>query len=157
MSCVCIITPVVVANWPLITSAFVSATTTLGYQVAREEVARQRRSQKADAVHKVDLEIPRSEVVTSGLERDQKIRVVRDGVSVVFAKDARGKATLCVTGERHTDEELRAMGEEISRKLVQSYVYEKLKSEMAARDFTLVEEEVNEDESIRLKVRHWDH
>ena len=78
------------------------------------------------------------------------------GVTVAFSRDARGKAALCVTGEGYTDEELRAIGEELSGRVVQKYVHQRLLDEIRARQFVIVEEEVDEDQSIRLKVRHWD-
>ena len=49
------------------------------------------------------------------------------------------------------------LGEELSQRVVQQYVYQKLMDEMRARGFNVVEEEINEDRSIRLKVRHWEN
>jgi hypothetical protein len=40
---------------------------------------------------------------------------------------------------------------------VQQYVYQKLMDEMRAKGFNVVEEETNQDRSIRLKVRHWEN
>ena len=65
-------------------------------------------------------------------------------------------AAICVTGPGHSDEELRAIGEELSRRVVQKYVYQRLTDEIKARQFVVVEEEVDENQAIRLKVRHWD-
>lgn len=157
MSAVCILTPVVIMAWPAFSAAVVAAASSLGYQVAAE-VNSQR---PGEAVHKdtnaVQLEIERSEVVTNQLGRDQRIAVSREGVTVTFSRDVRGKASLCVTGNGQSDETLRALGEELSQAVVQQYVYQKLMGEMRARGFNVVEEEVNEDRSIRLKVRHWEN
>ena len=62
-----------------------------------------------------------------------------------------------MTGEGLGKAELRAMGEELSRCVVQQYVYQKLMDEMRMRGFKVVEEETNQDRSIRLKVRHWEN
>jgi hypothetical protein len=62
-----------------------------------------------------------------------------------------------VEGVGHSDAALRAMGEELSRRVVQKYVYQKLMDEMQKRQFCVVEEEVNEDNSIRMKVRRWEN
>ena len=83
--------------------------------------------------------------------------MTRDGVTITFSRDARGKASLCVTGNGQSEEALRALGEELSQAVVQQYVYQKLMGEMRARGFNVVEEEVSEDRSIRLKVRHWEN
>ena len=143
--------------WPAFSAAVVAAASSLGYQVAAE-VSRQHPGEIIrQAPSGVQLEIERSEVVTNQLGRDQRIAVSREGVTVTFSRDARGKASLCVTGNGQSNEELRALGEELSQAVVQQYVYQKLMDEMRTRGFNVVEEEVNEDRSIRLKVRHWEN
>jgi Protein of unknown function (DUF1257) len=158
MSAVCILTPVVIMAWPAFSAAVVAAASSLGYQVAAEVKKGQ---PGIDLVRKdtnaVQLEIERSEVVTNQLGRDQRIAVSRDGVTVTFSRDVRGKASLCVSGNGQSDETLRALGEELSQAVVQQYVYQKLMDEMRSRGFNVVEEEVAEDRSIRLKVRHWEN
>jgi hypothetical protein len=157
MSAVCILAPIVIAAWPAFSAAVVAAATSLGYQVASEANAQASSATAQNKSNLVRLEIERSEVVTSQLGRDQRIAVTRNGVTVTFSRDARGKASLCVTGTGQDKEELRALGEELSQCVVQQYVYRKLMDEMRARGFNVVEEEVSEDRSIRLKVRHWEN
>jgi hypothetical protein len=154
MGAVCILAPVVIAAWPAFSAAVVAAAGSLGYQVASEAVIAG--GAQAEGERSVQLEIERSEVVTGSLGRDQRISVSREGVTVTFSRDARGKATLCVTGEGFTKEALRALGEELSQGVVQQYVYQKLMDEMRSRGFVVVEEEQNEDRSIHMKIRHWE-
>jgi hypothetical protein len=155
MSAVCILAPVVIAGWPAFSAAVMAAAASLGYQVASEASKPVRTAEKKQS-GLVSLEIPRSEVVTDQLGRDQRISVTREGVTVTFSRDVRGKAALCVTGSGQDDETLRALGEELSQAVVQQYVYQKLMDEMRSRGFVLVEQQTNEDRSIRLKVRHWE-
>ena len=156
MSAVCILTPVVIATWPAFGAAVVAAASSMGFELATE-LGRENTTIRAQAkASSVRLEIDRSEVVTGQLGRDQSIAVTRDSVTIRFSRDARGKASLCVTGTGHADEELRAMGEALSQSVVQHYVYQKLMDEMRSKGFDIVEEEVREDRSIRLKVRHWE-
>ena len=151
-------TPVVIAAWPAFSAAVVAAAGTLGYQIASESASAGKSAAAAPRnIGNVQLEIENSEVVTSQLGRDQRIIVSKDGVTITFSRDARGKASLCVAGEGHSKEELRALGEELSQAVVQQYVYQKLMNEMQARGFNVVEEETNADRSIRLKVRHWEN
>jgi len=154
MSCVCILTPVVIASWPAFSAAVVAAATSLGYTAVtgKNTAANQELGQE----RKVNLEIEQSEIVTDKLGRDQKISVTRGGVTVTFSRDARGKASICVTGDGFSDEELRMFGEELSRRVVQKYVYQRLTEEIKSRQFNIVEEEVDGNNAIRLKVRHWD-
>ena len=157
MSAVCILTPVVIMAWPAFSAAVVAAAASLGYQVAAEVNSQRPGETVKKASGAVQLEIERSEVVTNQLARDQRIAVSREGVTVTFSRDVRGKASLCVSGNGQSDETLRALGEELSQAVVQQYVYQKLMGEMRTRGFNVVEEEVNEDRSIRLKVRHWEN
>jgi hypothetical protein len=157
MSAVCILTPVVIMAWPAFSAAVVAAAGSLGYQVASEINRQLPGETRQKGSGSVQLEIERSEVVTNQLGRDQRISVTREGVTVTFSRDARGRASLCVTGSGHSEAALRAMGEELSQAVVQQYVYQKLMGEMQARGFNVVEEEVNADRSIRLKVRHWEN
>ena len=155
MSCVCILTPVVIAAWPAFSAAVVAAANSLGYVLVDEAIKQsQKTTQKSN--RQVNLEIANSEVVTGSLGRDQQICVTREGVTVVFSRDARGRASVCVSGPSFTDDELRGMGQELSQRVVQKYVYQRLMDEMSSRQFTVVEEEVDTNHAIRLKVRHWD-
>jgi hypothetical protein len=159
MSVVCVLTPVVIASWPTLSAAVVSAAASLGYAVAETGILTSKAAaadQKAQQA--VELEISQSEIVTDSLGRGQTISVAKDGVVVTFSRDPRGKASLHVRGNGQQDDSLlRAMGEQLGQRVVQKYVYQRLMEEMKARDFHVVEEEVEEDQSIRLLVRHWDN
>jgi len=155
MSCVCILTPVVIAAWPAFSAAVVAAANSLGYVLVDEAIKQSQKTSQKSNRH-VNLEIANSEVVTGSLGRDQQICVTREGVTVVFSRDARGRASVCVSGPSFTDDELRGMGQELSQRVVQKYVYQRLMDEMSSRQFTVVEEEVDANHAIRLKVRHWD-
>jgi hypothetical protein len=156
MSCVCFLTPVVIAAWPAFSAAVAAAATSLGYQVVSETAKHSRTTVVQNQSNAINLEIEQSELVTSQLARDQCLTVTRDGVTVVFSRDARGKASLCVSGTGHRDEELRGLGQELSHRVVQQYVYQKLMDEMRTRGFVVVEEATDANRAIRLKVRHWD-
>ncbi len=157
MSCVCILTPVVIAAWPAFSAAVVAAATSLGYAVVDEGIRQHRESQvTTESESTVQLEIEQSEIVTNQLGRDQSISVTRNGVTVTFSRDERGRASVCVTGPGHSKEELRAIGEELSQRVVQKYIHQRLLEEIRTRQFIVVEEEVDENQSIRMKVRHWD-
>jgi len=158
MSCVCILTPVVIAAWPAFSAAVVAAATSLGYQIAADSAAAKKTANTPQKDSKnVQLEIENSEVVTNQLGRDQRIVVTKGDITITFSRDARGKASLCVTGAGHEKEELKAMGQELSQAVVQQYVYQKLMDEMRARGFNVIEEETNADRSIHLRVRHWEN
>jgi hypothetical protein len=157
MSCVCILTPVVIAAWPALSATVVAAATSMGYTIVKgaQDLA-EAREESDIAAKSVEMEIANSQVVTERLGRDQRIVVARDGITITFARDARGRASLCVAGEG-TEEELRAHGQALSQRVVQQYVYDKLKHELQARQYLVVEEELDENRAIRIKVRHWEN
>jgi len=147
---------VVIAAWPAFSAAVVAAANSLGYVLVDESIKQQQKASIQDRTRSVNLEIENSELVTDTLGRDQEICVTRQNVSVTFSRDARGRATVCVSAPGLTEGEMRVMGEELSQRVVQRYVYQRLMDEMRARQFTVVEEEVDANQAIRLKVRHWD-
>ena len=154
MGAVCILAPIVIAGWPVFSAAVAAAASSLGYQLVSEAAREARATAKQSST--VELNIERSELVTGQLGRDQRISVTREGVTVTFSRDARGKATLCVSGQGRTEEALRALGEELSRAVVQQYVYQKLLDEVRARGFVIAQQETTEDHSIHLTVRQWE-
>ena len=85
------------------------------------------------------------------------LAVSRDGVTVTFSRDERGKAGLCVLGNGQSEEELRAAGEELSRRVVQQYVYQRLTQEMQSRGYMVVEETTDVNQAIHMRIRHWEN
>lgn|ERR1017187_1549269 len=159
MGAVCVLTPVVVAAWPVFSAAVAAAASSLGYSVVAEAidtVNQGLQEQDTSERSQIQLEIANSELVTGQLGRDQRICVTRGGVTVTFSRDARGHAKLCVTGSGQTEQALRAFGEELSQRVVQQYVYQHLMDELRARQYLVVEEGVEADKAIRLKVRCWE-
>jgi hypothetical protein len=154
MSCVCILTPLVIVAWPAFSAAVSAAATSLGYAVAQETASRSGSAESE--VRRVELEIPRSEIVTDTMRRDQRLSVCRDGVTMTFSRDARGRASLCVTGAGKSEQELRALGEALAQRVVQEYVYQRILNEIRSRGFVIAEETIGADRCIRLKVRHWE-
>jgi len=147
----------VIAAWPAFSAAVTAAAASLGYTIIQEGIQQtQTGNTNETGERKVHLEIEQSEIVTNQLGRDQRIKVMRGEVTVTFSRDARGRASVCVTGPGHSDEELRAIGEELSQRVVQKYVHGRLMDEIRTRGFNVVEEAVDENNAIRLKVRHWD-
>jgi hypothetical protein len=155
MSAVAIIAPVVVASWPAISSAVISAAVSLGFTVANESANAGQNRDLRQGPMTVTLDVPNSNAVTGALGRDQRIRVARDGVVAEFSRDARGRDSVCVTGQGLSEEQLRAIGEELTGRTVQHYVLSKLKTEMAGRGMDLIEETLEENNAVRLRVRHW--
>src|SRR5215831_4745224 len=110
MSAVVVLAPIVIASWPVLASAVVAAAASAGFRVQKQAAP-----QKAKVVRKnsVDLSMENADIVADSLSPDQKIVVERDGVTVIFSRDARGSFRTCVEGDLSKDE-LRKIGEDLS-------------------------------------------
>lgn len=150
MSAVCVLTPLVVASWPTIMSVIAGAAASMGYSMTHQEVDEETpvRGKK-----KVETEIENSEVIADQMGRGQKVIITKGDITIEFGQDARGACTVCVSGSNHTDEELRAIGEEVVGRVVQQYAYHKLMTELKKRNYSVVNEEVLADKSVRVRVR----
>lgn len=149
MSCVLILTPVVVASWPLLSQLVMSVVSNMGFSNVKEEVGE-------EIEQAVELEVKNTQAITDALKRERKLVLKRGDTIVTFGKDIRGKCKVTVKGENKSREELKKLGEEIAQKIVQQYMYNKIKDELGRKNFRVVEEKVSSDETIRVTVRRWD-
>lgn len=51
--------------------------------------------------------------------------------------------------------QLRQVGEDLIGRVTQQYVYHRLVTEMQERNMAVVHEEVDEDRTVRIRVRNW--
>ena len=147
MGAISILTPIVIASWPVPSSAILGAVTSMGFALHAE--AKQEKPRK----RKVETDVPNSEVVADQMGRGEKLVVQRDDVTVEIGRDERGACTVCVTGDKHSDRELRKIGEDVAGRIVQQYAYHKLMTELKKRNYTVVDEQVLADESVHLRIR----
>lgn len=153
MSCVIVLAPIVVASWPVMASAVVAAATAAGLKITNAPKAKGEARERA--TEKVQVDLPNAEVVEESLRADDKIVATGRGVTVTFSRDARGRFKTEVEGKLPKDE-LRAIGEELSGKVIQQYVYRRLVAELGQSGFSTVNEELAQDEAIHLHVRRFE-
>ena len=60
-----------------------------------------------------------------------------------------------VEGKGKTDAELEALGRDLINRVAQQYAYQKLSAELKKKGYSFVQENVEEDNTIRLTVRRW--
>ncbi|HYE62367.1 MAG TPA: DUF1257 domain-containing protein [Phycisphaerales bacterium] len=147
MSTVCILTPVVIGSWPAIASAVFGAASAMGFSVAASSVP-----VSADPDQSVTTEVANSQVLAELMARGEKISIQRHGTTIEVGVDARGRCTVCASGKGLSKSQLRAIGEEVSGRIVQQFAYHKLMTELKARGFKVQSEEVSGDHSIHVRV-----
>ena len=152
MSTVVVLTPIVIAGWPVIAGAVTAAIGSMGFSFAGSggEVV-----ERASTVPKtrVEVELEESEILQDAMS-NEKIIVERDGMRAIFSRDERGALKLCMEGEGHSKAELKRVGEELINRVTQQYVYHKVVSELKQRNMTIVDEEVSADRTVKIRVRN---
>lgn len=150
MSAVCVLTPLVITSWPVLMSAIAGAAASMGFSIQATSA-----KEKAPVGRKrgVETEIENSEVIADVMGRGQKAVITKGDITIEFGQDERGACTVCVTGAEHTDDQLRAIGEEVAGRVVQQFAYHKLMTELKNRNYSVVEEEMLADQSVRVRVR----
>lgn len=148
MSAVCVLTPVVIGNWPVIQAAVMGAVAAMGFSVRtvgeRAEPATRRR---------VEETIANSEVLQEHMAQGETVIATRGDLRVEVGRDQRGACTVCVTGENYSDSQLRKIAREVSARVVQQYTYHKVISELQQRQFAVTGEQVAADGTIKIHVR----
>jgi hypothetical protein len=153
MSSVLILTPIIVAGWPTITAAVVGAASALGLVV--RETVKEEIKQQQEIEENVEVEVANSEVLAQNMAIDKEMVLTKGDIELRVSKDERGQCKVCVKGKGHTKAELREMAEQFTQKMTQCFVYNRVATELKNKGFQMVNEEVMEDQSIRINVRRW--
>lgn len=132
----------------VVASAAVAAAAALGLKqdTGNEATARQ------EAENSVDLSVDGVSEVSSQVSIGKSMSFSGNGVKVIFYQDANGEAAVRVTG-KGSEAELRALGDNLAKRIVQQYAYHRLVTELKSRGMNVVEEEVEEDGTVRMRVR----
>jgi hypothetical protein len=156
MSTVLILAPVIVSSWPAIAVAAAGAASALGFTVKQSvQDALQENNEVQATDESVELELADSEVLAQSLATDQKMVMTKGGVQITVERDARGRCKVCASGRGRSKVELEQMAQQFTEKLTQCFIYDKVVRELKNKSFQVVNEEVMQDESIRIHVRRW--
>lgn len=152
MSTVVVLTPIIIANWPAITAAVTAAVGAAGFAVARSGDTT---SLRAEQKTREEIEVENSEILQEAAGSGEEIVVEREGLRAVFSRDARGTLRVCMEGAGYAKSELHRIGQELVDRVTQQYVYHRVVSELKERKMTIVDEEMSEDRTVKIRVRNW--
>jgi hypothetical protein len=152
-SCV-VVTPLVIASWPIISAAVTAAVGSLGYSIVLAPQTAKAAAATKTAVNRAEIEIEDSEVLQESGPVAEQMIVERDGIRAIFSRDARGALKLCVEGGAYSKAELKKIGEELIGRVTQQYAYHKIVTELQARNMSIVDEEVSADRTVKIRVRN---
>jgi hypothetical protein len=153
MSAVIVVTPVIIASWPAIAAAISAAIGTAGFALSQQEA--QLDNEERSTRNRAEIDVEDSEILAESAGLQQEIVVERDGVTARFSRDARGALRVCMEGEGYSKAQLKQIGDDLIGRVTQQYVYHRVVSEMKDRNMTVVHEEVDEDRTVRIRVRNW--
>lgn len=157
MSCGFVVIPLMMAAGPaalpLIGAAVIGAGSALGYQAARMAEGSEGALVDYDFTNSVDLVMEDSKIVSDTLLRGESFLLQKDGIAARFRIDGRGSCTVHVEGENKSKAELEAAGVELMGRVRQQFAYAKVMAELEQRGFQVTQQNVAEDNSIRIQVR----
>jgi hypothetical protein len=151
MGAVIVLTPIIVASWPLITAAVAGAAVTMGLSTAEtvKDAIKEREQQPVFE----KAEVPLTDKAVAG--QVQKDIVMQKGsVEIRVTRDARGQCSISAMGKGKSHAELKKIAEEFTGKVTQTYVYNKVMNELRAKGMKIANEEVTADRSVRIHVRN---
>ncbi len=154
MSTVLILTPVIIASWPAITAAVAGAAAALGLAVTHS-VKESVEQANAEVEQSVQVELAQSQVLAQSMATGKEIVLTKDNVELRVSRDQRGRCVVCAKGLGYSKAELKQFAEEFTQKLTQFFTYNRVVSELNNKNFQIVNEEVTDDESVRINFRRW--
>jgi hypothetical protein len=152
MSSICILAPTIIASWPAISAAVAGAAASLGL-TAMNEAKSMSLVTVAPKKSTVEVELQDSEVVSETLSTKEEMVFQKDDIQVRVYRDERGQCRVCVDSDVRSKEELRLFGEKVAGKITQIFVYNKIMTELKGRDFSVLKNEMSQDETVHIHVR----
>jgi hypothetical protein len=151
MSSVIVITPLVIAGWPVISAAVTAAVASMGFTLVRASSPQTPVVEESTSA-RVEIDVQDSEILEGAISGEQ-IVVERDGVTATFSRDARGALKLCMDGSA-SKSELKRIGSELIDRVTQQFVYHRVVTELKQRNMTIIDEEVSADRTVKIRVRN---
>jgi ABC-type transporter MlaC component len=119
--------------------------------VAKETVKESLKNEQSEN-ERVEIALT-DQTVTQNLGSQQQMVVTKGDIKLTVKRDIRGRCVVCAEGKGQTQAQLKQTAEEFSQKLTQCFVYNKVVTELRAKGFGIVNEEIMKDASIRINVR----
>jgi hypothetical protein len=156
MSAVVVVAVPLMMAYPVLLSAAVAVASASGFtfveRTARSMAAMVETEETCD-----EIEMEAGEEFAKVLKSEGGFTLQKEDLKVIFAGSREGgKVRMMVTGAKErSKEDLKALGQEVMNNILQKYAYDRLMGELKKEGFSMVAEQVEEDRTIRLKVRKW--
>jgi hypothetical protein len=159
--CLVVAVPLVLGSWPAISAAILAGGAALGYTALSKENSvaslnedsHSKQALQQDLERSVQMTMSESQVVADSLLRGESFSMQRGDVQATFRVDGRGACQVHISGKNMTNAQLEAAGVELMDRVRQQFAYSKVMQEMEARGFQVQSQEVEGNQSIRIRVK----
>ena len=151
MSGIVVVSPLLLAA-PVVMAAATAAASSLGFTICSERVDELLETSEEDTV--VGFDVTEASGLKELLRQQGPLALKRPDALVLIREKGSG-VHMEVRG-RAAEVELETIGRELLQSINQHYAYDRVMSDLKSRGFESLEEEVEEDGTIRLKLRRWD-
>ena len=142
------LTPVIIASWPSIASFVVGAASALGYtavkSLAKEQV------EAKETIVEIELE---GSIVQEGYT-GQELHFSKEGMQITIKRNNYGRLALYAKGSE-SKEVIGQKAKAFIDKLHQAYAYNKAMTQLRTSGFNVVNETVEENREIHIKLRRF--
>jgi hypothetical protein len=151
MSGIIVVSPLLLAA-PVVMAAAAAAASSLGFTVCSDKVEDILETQAEDNV--VGFDVTEAPGLKDLLQNQGSLVLRRPDATVVIREKGSG-VHMEVSGQAQ-ENELENLGRDLLQSINQHYAYDRVVSDLKNRGFEALDEEVEEDGTIRLKLRRWD-
>jgi len=159
--------PLVLTTWPVLVPILTSAVTSLGYALTAngvhalneciQEDAEGIQDYEQDLSHqriREEITLDDSEILADAQSRGETLTIEKDNIKATFHRDVRGTLRLTIDAVGLSKVQVRQLGDELIGRVTQQYAYNRLVTEMKERGMEIVEETVEEDDTVKIRVRN---
>ncbi len=157
MSSVIVVTPLIIANWSVISAAVMGAAGALGFSLASaaaSDSGQARGSARSSTVNRAEIEAENSEILADAAGTAEEMIIEKNGIKATFSRDPRGALKVCMEGTGYSKAQLCEYGENLMGVVTQQYVYHRVVTELKQRHMPIVHEEVTADRTVKIRVRN---
>ena len=151
MSGIVVVSPLLLAA-PVVMAAATAAASSLGFTVCSGKMDELLETSEEDTV--VGFDVTEASGLKELLQQQGPLALKRPDALVLIREKGSG-VHMEVRG-RAPEAELETIGRELLQSINQHYAYDRVMSDLKSRGFESLEEEVEEDGTIRLTLRRWD-
>lgn len=145
--------PLAIVEWPLLCATAAGIASSLGYCVLKDaKQTEELEIQQKEMENSVEISLEKSHILGENLARGSSFILQKDDITTVFKRTTDGGCSVHVSGKNKTDQELRAIGDQLVNKITQQYTYNKVITELKKKGFSVDHEELSQDQTIRIQV-----